>query len=151
MSLLFVAPPPPPHHTSLLHICSPSAQMLSSQRTHSIPSPPSSAPHRHSPFRYSGRSQNHFSPSVSSPATPLPGKTSDFPKAESPQQLSSSSSECVEVLSLEELLPGGSVSSEAQSKRSEVSEGERIILKSLDPPSHPLQSLSAKLTIKNSS
>ncbi|XP_023810229.1 uncharacterized protein C19orf44 homolog isoform X3 [Oryzias latipes] len=107
-------------------------KMLSSQRTHSIPSPPSSAPHRHSPFRYSGRSQNHFSPSVSSPATPLPGKTSDFPKAESPQQLSSSSSECVEVLSLEELLPGGSVSSEAQSKRSEVSEDLHVSIKNLD-------------------
>ncbi|XP_036067528.1 uncharacterized protein C19orf44 homolog isoform X2 [Oryzias melastigma] len=102
------------------------------KRTSSTPSPPSSASHRRSPFRYSGQGQNHFNPSVSSPSTPLPEMTGDSPKAESPRRLSSSSSECVEVLSVAEQLLRGSVSSEAQSKKSEVSEDFHINIKNLD-------------------
>lgn len=138
VSNIFGAPHP-------LHLCFTSALLL--QRTSSTPSPPSSASHRRSPFRYSGQGQNHFNPSVSSPSTPLPEMTGDSPKAESPRRLSSSSSECVEVLSVAEQLLRGSVSSEAQSKKSEVSEGEKIILKNLLIPPQPLPS-SAELKHK---
>ncbi|RVE73921.1 hypothetical protein OJAV_G00036540 [Oryzias javanicus] len=102
------------------------------KRTSSTPSPPSSTSRRRSPFRYSGQGQNHFNPSVSSPSTPPPERTVDSPKAESPRRLSSSLSECVEVLSEAESLAGGSVSSEVQSNRSEVSEDFHISIKNLD-------------------
>lgn len=98
------------------------------------PRSPTSPSRRSSPFRFTGHTQAHFSPSVLSlsppppnVSTPSPPGRLNFPHgASSPQRSLSSLSGCSEVLSLEELFPVGPASEDRHSEMSAVSsEGER--------------------------
>ncbi|XP_041863190.1 uncharacterized protein C19orf44 homolog isoform X2 [Melanotaenia boesemani] len=106
---------------------SPAALHPSSPSNKALPRSPDSPSHRSSPFRFTGQAQAHFSPSVlsPSPSPPLllpspPKRPGSSLKAESPQRSLSASSEQGEVLSLEELFPGGPDSKDPQSETSSV-------------------------------
>ncbi|KAE8293826.1 putative protein C19orf44 [Larimichthys crocea] len=93
------------------------------------PRSPTSPSRRSSPFRFTGHTQAHFSPSVLSlsppppnVSTPSPPGRLNFPHgASSPQRSLSSLSGCSEVLSLEELFPVGPASEDRHSEMSAVS------------------------------
>lgn len=103
----------------------PTAAHPSSSSNPAPPRSPASSSHRHSPFRFTGHSQAHFSPSVLSLSPSPPCVPSSPHRVGSPAPSLSSMSGHELVLSLEELFPVGPGSIVPHSEMNVSSECER--------------------------
>uniref|UniRef100_A0A8C2XMZ3 DUF4614 domain-containing protein n=1 Tax=Cyclopterus lumpus TaxID=8103 RepID=A0A8C2XMZ3_CYCLU len=111
----------------MVHSSPPPAAVLPSSSSNTSPPRYPASP---SPFRFSGQTRAHFSPSVLSPAPSTP-RVSPSPRVGSPQCSLSSVSGRGDVLSLEELFSGGPASEDTHSEIS-TSEDYKINVMTLD-------------------